>query len=79
MKNRGLQLLAAHIRSFDPAAPTARQRLEASLGEPFARRLVQALLPASSSRARSGTDAHAPESRRIEAGAKRTPGGGGPP
>src|SRR5437868_8964880 len=37
---RGLQLLEAHIRSFDPDAPTARERLEAALGEPLTRQLL---------------------------------------
>jgi hypothetical protein len=43
MRKRGLQLLEAHIRSLDPDAPTARERLESALGEPFARELVRTL------------------------------------
>ena len=45
MTKRGLQLLEAHLRSFDPDAPTARERLEAALGEPLARQLLLALCP----------------------------------
>jgi uncharacterized protein (DUF1800 family) len=37
---RGLQLLEAHMRSLDPDEPTARERLERALGEPFARELL---------------------------------------
>lgn len=44
MRKRGLQLLEAHIRSFDPGAPTARERLEAALGEPFTLQLLRVLL-----------------------------------
>lgn len=43
MRERGLQLLEAHLRSFDPGEATARERLEEELGEPLARRLVFAL------------------------------------
>ena len=45
MNERGQQLLEAHIRSLDPAELTARERLEAALGEPLARMLVSALQP----------------------------------
>jgi hypothetical protein len=43
MKERGSQLLEAHIRSFDPAEATARERLAEALGEPLAQKLVAAL------------------------------------
>jgi hypothetical protein len=43
MRKRGLQLLEAHIRSFDPEAPTARERLEAELGESFTSELLARL------------------------------------
>jgi hypothetical protein len=43
MKKRGLQLLEAHIRNFDPGAPSARERLEDVMGESLARKLVFAL------------------------------------
>jgi len=43
MKERGSQLLEAHIRSFDPAEATARERLAEALGEPLAKKLVSAL------------------------------------
>lgn len=46
MTKRGADLLEAHIRSMDPDEPTARERLEEALGEPFTRKLVVALLPA---------------------------------
>jgi hypothetical protein len=45
MKERGSQLLEAHIRSFDPAEATARERLEEAIGEPLAEKLVSALRP----------------------------------
>jgi hypothetical protein len=44
MRRRGLHELEAHIGSFDPDAPTARQRLEAALGEPFTQELLRVLL-----------------------------------
>ena len=44
MRTRGLELLEAHMRSFDPDAPTARERVEAALGEPFTERLLRVLL-----------------------------------
>ncbi len=50
MKERGLQLLEAHIRSFDPGAPTARERLEEALGEPFTRQLLHVLLSSTTDR-----------------------------
>jgi hypothetical protein len=40
---RGLDLLLAHVRSLDPDAPTARERLDAALGPELARKLVFAL------------------------------------
>ena len=40
---RGLALLVAHCTSLDPAAPTARERLEEKLGPELARKLVFAL------------------------------------
>jgi hypothetical protein len=43
MNERGAQLLEAHIRSFDPGEPTARERLAAALGELLARQLLFAL------------------------------------
>lgn len=39
----GLALLAAHCLSLDPAARTARQRLDAALGPELAQMLVFAL------------------------------------
>jgi hypothetical protein len=44
MRKRGLQLLEAHIRSFDPDAPTARERLEAMLGEELTQEAVRAVM-----------------------------------
>jgi hypothetical protein len=41
--DRGLALLVAHCASLDPAAPTARERLEEKLGPELARKLVFAL------------------------------------
>lgn len=41
--DRGLALLIAHCASLDPAAPTARERLEEKLGPDLARKLVFAL------------------------------------
>jgi len=43
MNDRGSELLDAHMRSLDPGEPVARERLEAELGEPLARKLVFAL------------------------------------
>ena len=43
MTERGSQLLEIHLRSLDPAEPTARERLEAAMGESLARKLVFAL------------------------------------
>jgi hypothetical protein len=40
---RGTPLLLAHCASFDPAAATARERLDDALGPELARRLVLAL------------------------------------
>ena len=45
MKEKGSQLLEAHIRSFDPAEATARERLEEAIGEPLAKKLLSALGP----------------------------------
>lgn len=42
---RGQRLLVAHLRSLDPASPTARDRLEAALGPQLARKLLFALTP----------------------------------
>jgi hypothetical protein len=41
--DRGLALLLAHCASLDPAAPTARERLDEKLGPELARKLVFAL------------------------------------
>jgi len=38
-----LDLLAAHCANLDPATPTARERLDVSLGPELARKLVFAL------------------------------------
>jgi hypothetical protein len=46
MSERGQELLEAHIRSLDPAEPTARERLDAAIGEVLAWKLVFALRPA---------------------------------
>jgi hypothetical protein len=43
MNDKGSQLLEAHIRSFDPGELSARERLEAAMGESLARKLVFAL------------------------------------
>jgi hypothetical protein len=43
MRKRGLHLLERHIRSFDPDAPTARERLEEMLGDEFTQQLLRAL------------------------------------
>jgi hypothetical protein len=43
MNDKGSQLLEAHIRSFDPGEPSARERLEDAMGESLARKLVFAL------------------------------------
>jgi hypothetical protein len=40
---RGPALLAAHCKSLDPAATTARERLDAAVGPELARVLVFAL------------------------------------
>jgi hypothetical protein len=49
---RGARLLAAHLRSLDPKAVSARERLDAKLGDELARKLVFAL-------ARHGSDRRA--------------------
>jgi hypothetical protein len=41
MRKRGLHLLEAHIRSLDPDAPTARERLDAILGEELTQELLR--------------------------------------
>ena len=41
MNERGLRLLAAHIRSLDPGEPTATERLEATLGKDLAWQLLR--------------------------------------
>jgi hypothetical protein len=50
---RGLTLLLAHCASLDPETPTARQRLEVTLGPDLAHKLVFALCSGTASRARS--------------------------
>ena len=40
---RGLLLLSAHCRSLDPVAPTAKERLERTLGPELAHVLLFAL------------------------------------
>jgi len=45
MNGRGQQLLEAHIRSLDPAEPTAQERLAEMIGEPLAQKLLSALRP----------------------------------
>jgi hypothetical protein len=40
---RGLGLLAAHLASLDPEAPSARERLEQAVGPELATKLVVAL------------------------------------
>jgi predicted dehydrogenase len=50
MRKRGLHMLEAHMRSFDPETPTARERLEAALGEPLTRQLLRSLLSSATSR-----------------------------
>ena len=42
---RGARLLVAHLESLDPEAVQARERLDASLGDELARKLVFALAP----------------------------------
>jgi len=48
-----MALLVAHCASFDPDAPTARERLEEALGPDLARKLVFALSGSAESRERS--------------------------
>jgi hypothetical protein len=43
VKHRGVELLAAHLESFNPEAATARERLAVRLGSELARKLVFAL------------------------------------
>jgi hypothetical protein len=47
---RGARLLAAHLKSLDPQAAQARERLEVRLGDELARKLVFALAPYRSGR-----------------------------
>jgi len=42
-RDRGLELIAAHCTSLDPAWAPARQRLDDALGPELARKLVFAL------------------------------------
>jgi hypothetical protein len=51
---RGVTLVAAHCSALDPDAPTARERLDAALGDELARRLVFALAGGASGRRRAG-------------------------
>jgi hypothetical protein len=55
----GLALLVAHCASLDPAAPTARRRLDVALGPELARKLVFALSGGGSDRERSRGGLHA--------------------
>jgi hypothetical protein len=48
---RGAALLAAHCRSLDPTAATARERLDEAVGPELARVLVFALASAGHARA----------------------------
>jgi hypothetical protein len=43
MSDRAVNLLQLHLRSLDPAEPTARQRLEEAVGESLAHKLLFAL------------------------------------
>lgn len=43
VKDRGVQLLAAHLESLDPEVAQARERLDLQLGDELARKLVFAL------------------------------------
>jgi hypothetical protein len=43
MSERGRELLEAHLRSFDPSEPTARERLVAAIGELLTWQLLFAL------------------------------------
>jgi hypothetical protein len=47
---RGAELLVAHLKSLDPRAVPARQRLERKLGDKLAHKLVFALAPHGSDR-----------------------------
>jgi hypothetical protein len=49
-------MLEAHIRSFDLGTPTARERLEAALGEPYTRKLLDACSPRRSTRKQGPSD-----------------------
>jgi hypothetical protein len=49
--HRGARLLALHLQSLDPKAVSARDRLEAALGDDLARKLLFALAPHSTRRA----------------------------
>lgn len=52
---RGSQLLIAHMRSLDPDEPTARDRLEETLGERLVREVLLALRPEARPEAESDT------------------------
>lgn len=43
LEGRGIALLAAHAKSLEPDAPTARERLDAAVGPALASLLVFAL------------------------------------
>lgn len=43
-QERALELIAAHCRSLDPAAPSARERLEEALGPELTHKLLFALV-----------------------------------
>jgi hypothetical protein len=59
--DRGLAVLVAHCASLDPAAPTARERLDEKLGPELARKLVFALA------ARKHDEGRSPEPLRARA------------
>jgi len=48
--HRGAELLVAHLKSLDPKAASARERLELQLGEELTHKLVFALAPHCSGR-----------------------------
>jgi hypothetical protein len=55
--DRGNALLLAHCASLDPAATSARERLDEALGADLARKLVWALCSGAPSRDESGLGA----------------------
>ena len=75
MGKRGLQMLEAHMRSFDPDAATARERLEAALGEEFARQLLQGLLSSPEKRSSTGSESADAEAPRQGSWLYRGPAG----